>query len=404
MKNEPRVSFFRPTLFFSIFYLIVIFCLFLYSFTQIDLGLTMTRASIFTQIQKSFQYIGYFNRPLSTTLVVLLLVFLFAFYIFYILSARKKLLTTKTFWITTIILTVILTFSYTAFSYDIFNYIFDAKIFTHYHANPYLHKALDYPGDPMLSFMHWTQRAYPYGPVWLGLTIPLSYLGLNYFIPTFFIFKLISAVSYLGCIWIIGKIMRKVQPSKEVLAMVIFAFNPLVIIESLLSGHNDIVMMFFALVSLFFLINKKYALAFVLLFVSIGIKYATGFLLPMYIMIYFFDKKKVMIPWMTVFATMVVAMLFAVIAATLRTTLQPWYILFALPFAALLTDSLIFLVPSIIISLVFLCNYLPFLYMGNWDPPIPTLLLTINSVGIFLSLIFVGVYFFRRKKMISSSK
>lgn len=188
-KNDAKVLFFRPNRLFVGLYLVVIIALFLYSFTQIDLGLTMTRASIFTQIQRSFQYIGYFNRPLSTTLDITIMLLLFSFYIVYILFARRGLLNLKTFWLTTIILTVILAFSYTAYSYDIFNYIFDAKIVTHYHANPYLHKALDFPKDPMLSFMHWTQRTYPYGPVWLILTVPLSFIGLNYFIPTFFLLR-----------------------------------------------------------------------------------------------------------------------------------------------------------------------------------------------------------------------
>src|SRR5689334_11792179 len=96
MKSE---SFFRSTKVFIGFYLLVIFGLFLYSFTQIDLGLTMTRASLFTEIQKSFQHVGYFDRPLSTSLVIVLYILLFAFYIYFIFAARKKLLTPKRFWV-----------------------------------------------------------------------------------------------------------------------------------------------------------------------------------------------------------------------------------------------------------------------------------------------------------------
>ena len=188
MSKEAKVLFYRPNKLFVGFYIFVILCLFLYSFTQIDLGLTVTRFAGVAQIQRAFQWVGFFNRPLSTWLDVLITLALFKFYIFFILFARKKILTSRTFWIIVFILTGILALSYTAYSYDIFNYIFDAKIFTHYGANPYLHKALDYPGDPMLSFMHWTHRTYPYGPIWLGLTIPLSYLGLNFFVPTYFLF------------------------------------------------------------------------------------------------------------------------------------------------------------------------------------------------------------------------
>lgn len=402
MSKEAKVLFYRTNKLFVGFYIFVILCLFLYSFTQIDLGLTVTRFAGVAQIQRAFQWVGFFNRPLSTWLDVLITLALFKFYIFFILFARKKILTSRTFWIIVFILTGILALSYTAYSYDIFNYIFDAKIFTHYGANPYLHKALDYPGDPMLSFMHWTHRTYPYGPIWLGLTIPLSYLGLNFFVPTYFLFKVLAAASYIGCIWLIGKIMRQVEPSKELLAQVIFAFNPLVIIEVLISGHNDITMMFFALASLLYLIRKQYALALILLILSIGIKFATGFLLPMYLMIYFFERKKVMVPWMTVFMTIVVAMLLAVVAATLRTNLQPWYILYALPFAALLGDTLFILVPTVLISAVLLANYLPFFYTGNWNPPIPGELLILNLCGVAISLIVAIILATKKKKFIAS--
>ena len=166
--------------FLSLGYILTVIGLFLYSFTQVDLGLTLSRWSVEQVIEKFFQHIGYFNRPLSTSLYILILIFLFSFYLLFILLAQRKKITRRQVWFLLIGIAVILTFSYNAFSYDLFNYIFDAKIITYYHQNPYLHRALDYPGDPMLSFMHWTQRTYPYGPFWLVLTVPLSFLGFNF--------------------------------------------------------------------------------------------------------------------------------------------------------------------------------------------------------------------------------
>ena len=123
-------------------------------------------------MQKFFQQIGYFNRPLSAVLYSVIVISMFTFYILFLKLARVNLINKKQLWILILITTAILTFSYNAFSYDLFNYIFDAKIVTFYQQNPYIHKALDYLGDPMLSFMHWTHRYYPYGPIWLALTIP----------------------------------------------------------------------------------------------------------------------------------------------------------------------------------------------------------------------------------------
>jgi hypothetical protein len=51
-------------------YFTTIVLLFLYSFTQIDLGLVISRFPFLYEVEKSFQYIGYFNRPLSASIYI----------------------------------------------------------------------------------------------------------------------------------------------------------------------------------------------------------------------------------------------------------------------------------------------------------------------------------------------
>src|SRR5258705_3372112 len=200
----------RSTKILFIVYVITLVALFLYSFAQIDLSLTFSRIDFLRQLVSSFQYIGYFNRPLSTFIYIFLLVLLFNLYLGFLVMAYTKQISKKLVWKLLIVTTVVLAFSYNAFSYDLFNYIFDAEIITHYQQNPYIHKALDFPGDPMLSFMRWTHRVYPYGPVWLGLTVPLSYAGLGFFLPTFFLFKALAAAAFLGTLKFVGKIFKLV--------------------------------------------------------------------------------------------------------------------------------------------------------------------------------------------------
>ncbi len=374
-------------------YSIVLIGLFLYSLTQIDLSLALSRLPFLQSIVTTFQQIGYFNRPLSTGLFLLIIILMFGFYItFLVLSAKKKL--RKPFvWTLIGASVVILTFSYNAFSYDLFNYIFDAKIVTNYHENPYVHKALDYPQDPMLSFMRWTHRVYPYGPVWLGITVPLSFVGMQYFLPTLIIFKLLMSVSFILCLYFIGKIFQKIAPEKEVLGLVFLGLNPLILIESLVSAHNDIVMMAFALWAVYLLVINKYLLSYVLLFVSIGIKFISGFLLPVFVMLHIMLKKKKHISWEIVFSFCLVLLIGGVVAVSLRTNFQPWYLVSVLTFAVFLTHRYYVLIPSLIISFFALLNYAPFLYVGNWDKPIPQILSDMNFFSYSLSFFVVASYF-----------
>ena len=378
--------------------------LLLYSFTQVDLSLTLSRVSIYQTIEKAFQYVGWFNRPLSTYLYLLILGAMFTLYGITLNLARKKAIELKTLWKIIIFLSVILFFAYNAFSYDIFNYIFDAKIITHYHANPYLHKALDYPGDPMLSFMRWTHRTYPYGPFWLVLTVPLSFIGLGYFLLTFYLFKLLMVLSFVGSCFLIARISKKlnIDPVHSVAA---FALNPLVLIESLVSAHNDIVMMFFGLLGVYLLVEKKMVNSSLSLIFSVGIKFATGLLFPVFIYKIFQNKSKD-----NFFYFSVILMVAAVVFATIRSGLnfnpfgvnyqnvqfQPWYLLYVLPFAAFVQRKFFIMIPVFIISLFSLFQYVPFLYLGNWNPPVPTILAYLLYISIALSAVSVAIYAFAK--------
>lgn len=377
-------------------FIFIFILLLLYSYTQIDLSLFLSRYEPVLSFQQFFQHIGYFQRPLSTYFYLGLLGLLFILYFSVLNLACKGKVYLKDLWKIAIAGGIILTFSYNAFSYDLFNYIFDAKIVAYYQQNPYEHKALDYSDDPMLNFMHWTHRTYPYGPVWLVLTVPLSFLGMNFFLPTALLFKALASAAYLGTTYYLEKILSKTDPKNLVFGLVFFALNPLVIIEALISAHLDIVMIFFAVFALYYLLKEKRLTALFLLLLSAGVKFATGFLFPIFILYHF--GKSVM-RWEKLVLYSVILLLLAVLAATVRTNFQPWYLLSVLPFASLLARKYYIFIPSIVLSFASLLIYVPYLYTGNWDPPIPTILSLIISIGIITSVTLVGVKAFFHAKI-----
>ena len=392
-------------------YCIGIVALFLYSFTQIDLSLTLSRASWVQEFQKSFQYIGYFNRPLSTYLFVGILLLLYCLYCWLLLNLRS--FSKKQIWGMILFSAILLGFAYNAFSYDLFNYIFDAKIVTHYQQNPYEHKALDYAQEPMLSFMRWTHRVYPYGPVWLGLTVPLSFLGFNYFLLTFFIFKALIAACFLATAWYIGKILQKTSPQNEQLGIAFFALSPFVLIESLVSAHIDIVMMFFMMLGVYFLVQKKYLIAVIGLLLAYGTKFASAAIpLPVHIAIvvatvggvFLFSKIQKKLSWESWFILAGCFMVIPIILASVRTNFQPWYLLLLLPFAALVSKKTYISVPVVIMSFFALGEYVPYLFLGNWNPPVPEYLFWTRTTGIVVAIgSFIVLYLLSPKKNTSHS-
>lgn len=336
----------------------------LYSYTQIDLNLTLSSNTYYQFLQNLLIRLGYFNRALSVGIFLSLLSVLFAWYIFLLYLIRKKLITASvTIWF--IVLSVgLLFFAYPAFSHDIFNYMFDARILTKYHANPYMLKALDFPSDLWIRFMHWTHRTYPYGPIWLLLTAPLSILGMEKFVLTLWLYKLLFALFHLGNIYLLWLILKKTDPENTLSGVAFYAFNPLILIESLVSPHNEVIMLFFLLLAVYFgFIKKKEVYGFISLILSAGIKFITFILLPLFM--YRHKSKKVfgLDPFLKLSILLLsLPLIFQIISREP----YPWYFILFIGLGALLSRNLHMKLFLVGISVGSLLRYTPFLYSGEY--------------------------------------
>lgn len=359
----------------TISYSLLAIFLFFYSLTQVDLNLTLSKISLWFAIQDFFQYIGYFQRPLSTAIYLIIIFLLFSLYFLLLKLVKQKKLRERQMWVLILITAGILLFSYPAFSHDIFNYLFYPRILVKYHLNPYQARALDFPQDPWTRFMHWTHNTYPYGPSWLILSVPLYVVGLGKFLFTLMSFKLASALSYLGSIYLLGKILGKIDQKKKLLGMAFFAFNPLVIIEALVSVHHESVMIFLTLLFVHFLTKGKRILSFLFFLLSAGIKYVTA---PLFPLLFIGFKKRLSLVLMAATFLYVIS----------KREIQPWYLLWVFPFIALnIQPRLIWI--SAGLSFGLLCRYAPFLYYGHWDPPVPMIKFWVTIIPLALASLVV---------------
>lgn len=360
-------------------YFVASIALFLFSYTQVDLSLTLSRVSIYQLLEKSFQHIGYFDRPLSTALYLMLVVVFFFLYGLFLSAVRKKTISVRGFWWTVGMLTAILIFSYPAFSYDMFNYMFTAKTVLLYHKNPYGVIPLQFAGvEPWLSFMHWTHLPSAYTPFWILLTLPAYLLGFGYFLVIMWNIKILVAAAYIITIIYIGRILGKLEPGRQLMGMAIFALNPLIIFETLVSGHNDIVMIGIAVIACYLYLQKKRWAAFFALALSVAAKLMTIFLIP----VFFVGWQRRLALW-----AMIVGFLFV---ATQREILG-WYVVWLVPFWALLPSLEWATIVGSGLSLGLLLTYAPFFYFGNYDPPVQTIKFWVAVIPVILSLVLICV-------------
>jgi hypothetical protein len=341
-------------------YAVTSLALFLYSYTQVDLNLTLSKITIWQSVQKFFQHIGYFDRPLSTLIYLIILASLFLLYGFLLRWVRAKHIERHNLWTLIFIVTAILVFSYPAFSYDIFNYLFAAKEVIVYHKNPYLVTPAQFAAvDPWILFMRWVHLPSAYTPLWIFLTLPAYLLGFGFFLPILFLMKLLIAGSFLLCAWLIEKTLAVTDRDGSLMGLAIFAFNPLVLVEAVVSPHNDMLMMAAAIGAYYFYVRKQTVVAYFLWSISVALKLMTIVLLPLFF-----------VGWKRLYA--VLLMTIALLAVVSQREVLPWYLLWIIPFVALLPRSKALFTVTVGASLGLLLRYVPYLYLGNWDAPADT--------------------------------
>ncbi len=368
--------------FFIFFYSIILVGWFIYSFTQVDLNLTLSSNLAYQSIQQQLTYLGYFNRPVSGIIFVALISALFILWWWFLYLIKNKKVTVAQFWLVIGVTTGILFLSYPAFSHDFFNYLFDARIIVKYGQNPYIHKALDFPDDLWVRFMRWTHRTYPYGPVWLVATVPIYALGMGKFVMTTVLYKLLFAIVYVGNTFFIYRVLRSLKSSNAFWAAAFFALNPLVIIESLVSPHLDSLMLLFLLIGLYVFLQGKKLQGVLWIILSAGVKFITGALLPLFLFPKLRKSPRILINWS--------AWLFlaALMIPIYQREPYPWYFI---PFIGLvaLSESRLLKALAIGISVGTLLRYAPFLYFGDYGKLVKQLQLSFFIGGIIIGLLLM---------------
>ncbi len=335
-------------------------------------------------LKQIFTGFAFTQRLMVTAIYFLVIVAFFAFYLIFLNFFRGKFFTFREFKFIIGITALILFFSYPAtVSYDIFNYLATAKVLFLYHENPYLIMPIQFTGDPILLFMHAANKTALYGPFWILLTGIPYFLGFGNFLITLFSFKFFTTIFYLTTVVTLYRM------SKNIYLTAFFALNPLVILEILVSGHNDIAMMFFALLSIYFLKERKLILFSVFILLSVLIKFATLFLLPVfaYVLFNYFRNKK--INWEKIYYLSSLFMLFIFFLSPIREEIYPWYAIWFLVFVPLIQDRLIKYI-YLTFSFSLLLRDLPFMLIGTYFGPTPMLKLAFTFVPVAAATIYIG--------------
>jgi len=346
-------------------YFILLAAFFLYTYGFVDLNLHLTSNSWFLFFQRPLSSLVFQHMKLAGIFYIGIVIALFAYYRTFLKKSESDYKGLLFPWKNLFIgLGVFAIFSFPAFTYDIFNYMTTASVTYTHRENPYIVMPIEIPNEPGLAYTRAANKVALYGPTWLILSfiphvLPFGNVWLKVIAFKAFIVLFWGIMSWL--IWKHTKSMRQV---------VFFALNPLMITEILVSAHNDIVMMVFALLAFLpaSLVGTNLWKKVGLWFLSVGVKGATLVLGVLFLNRFSNWAKRYAAAYWLLFSVFV-------FVAPLREELYPWYAVWFMPFAALIPITKRSFIHgfSIALTLGLIFRHLPYILTREYEGSGPVL-------------------------------
>jgi len=201
---------------------------------------------------------------------------------------------------------LILLFVFPISSTDIYDYVSRGRISGQYGGNPLIETPNDYPGEPYVELAAWKKDPSAYGPLWEILSGLIGRFAGGRLWNDMLGYKILALLGYLLSTFLITAILKRVAPDRCLAGTLLFAWNPLVLLDGIANGHNDMIMVAFILAAFWILslaqkrdaISEKGLSAFLygllaILFLSLAIliKYIPILLMPL-LLLYVLAQKR----------------------------------------------------------------------------------------------------------------
>jgi len=235
-----------------------------------------------------------FDSLMNSILFFTFISALFIIYCLIVKNHKKVFKSTKQILIVIFIISLLFLAIIPYTSLDVYSYIANGWTSAHYKENPYYvpinEIAEKYQvNDPMFAKVAncWRSETVVYGPLWsliCGGLSALSFGNLNMALLTFKFANVI--IHILNCI-LISKITKRKQ------FVILYGLNPFILFEAIGNVHNDIFVVFFILLAIYFVLKKKnifFAVASIAM--ATAIKYLAILILP-FLVLYAVRKKEI---------------------------------------------------------------------------------------------------------------
>jgi hypothetical protein len=185
----------------------------------------------------------------------------------------------------TVLFGITLVLAYPTTAIDLLIYAVRTRGWALYGLNPLAAAPQDLPGDPWVGLAaEWADAPSPYGPMWEVPSLMAFRLVGGNFLAHLFAIKVIAVLAHLGCAVLVGFILRRLKLEWALVGAAAFAWNPLALLEAVGNAHNDILMVFFLLLAIYFAASDRRWLVIPALTLSILTKFVTLLVFPLFLL------------------------------------------------------------------------------------------------------------------------
>ena len=159
---------------------------------------------------------------------------------------------------------------------DLFHYGLFGRMVSHYGLNPYVTSAARLRDDPLWPYASWNFLTTHYGPSFTWLSAAMTWSSNGDVFWTAIAFKTLAASMNLASCWLIRDISTRVDACDGLSAFALYALNPLILIETAGMGHNEAIVVAFALTGISLALRGHPWAAIVALLLSADVKNVTA--------------------------------------------------------------------------------------------------------------------------------
>jgi hypothetical protein len=176
-------------------------------------------------------------------------------------------------------------------SSDVFNYAMYGRVWGVYSADPYNPSPPISPSDPFLPVLGREYLPSYYGPIWTLICGGVTSVGGTHLGLTVLLFRGVGILAALATAVLLWTSLRRSAPQNATRGLLLFLWNPLIVMETGLSAHNDAVMLALLLLAVWLHLRGWKVSAVLALVISALIKFLTGMLIPLYLWLVLRETK-----------------------------------------------------------------------------------------------------------------